>query len=195
MTRTLSPTKIALMRAGEELFAREGIDGARVADILKLAGQANDSAINYHFGSRWGMVQAILARHVDLMEPLREVRAGRLKDLVRAIIVPTAARLETPEGRDFLRILSQLADRTAFPGGEPPAALRATVLLQQLAALDEAIDLPDVRRRERIAQFVLFVTSSLAYRAKELDSDVADLSSHDDYVADLVAMATALLRA
>ena len=76
MGRELSETKLALMRAGEEMFAAYGIDGARASEILRAADQANDSAINYHFGSRWGLILAIVEWHVAEMEQRREPPSG-----------------------------------------------------------------------------------------------------------------------
>ncbi|TDC74289.1 TetR family transcriptional regulator, partial [Actinomadura sp. 7K507] len=60
MPKDASATRERLQRAGARLFAAHGIDAARTRDIVALAGQGNDSAITYHFGSRTGLLEAIL---------------------------------------------------------------------------------------------------------------------------------------
>ena len=67
-------TRAKLLRAGERLFAEHGIHGAQMRDIVRAAGQANDSAVHYHFGSRDGLLAAICAQHIDAMEPERQRR-------------------------------------------------------------------------------------------------------------------------
>src|SRR3954447_20990642 len=101
------------MRAGERRFATDGVGGARTADIVRDAGQGNDSAVGYHFGSRQGLLEAIIDRHMEAMEleraaSLPGLPGAAVDAVVRAIVVPTAALLRTPEGRDFLRIAEQL---------------------------------------------------------------------------------------
>ena len=41
-----------VIRAGEHLFARQGIHQTRVRELHELAGQRNTSALHYHFGDR-----------------------------------------------------------------------------------------------------------------------------------------------
>ena len=48
---TVTPTQLALIRAGRDLFARHGYDGASIRMITRRAG-ANLGAITYHFGSK-----------------------------------------------------------------------------------------------------------------------------------------------
>lgn len=52
-----------LMDAAEELFARQGIEATSSRQIAEFAGQANHSAVRYHFGTRDEIVKAIVLRH------------------------------------------------------------------------------------------------------------------------------------
>lgn len=54
-------TRDKLIRAAEEIFAAQGPDGAQLRDIVRLAGQSNPSAVQYHFGSRAGLLDAVMA--------------------------------------------------------------------------------------------------------------------------------------
>ena len=82
--------KVALILAAEVLFARDGIEGASLREIAAKAGQRNHHAVQYHFGSRDSLVQAIFDYRMDQMEGARGAmlaaveQAGRLSDL-RAI--------------------------------------------------------------------------------------------------------------
>src|SRR5690348_16882887 len=126
MARDATLTRARLIRAGERRFARDGVNGARMSDVVRDAGQANDSAVGYHFGSRQGLLEAIVAKHVAAMDEHRTVppREAGLRSLVDAVVRPTAALLATEDGRDFLRITEQLADWSGVAAGHPAEPLR-----------------------------------------------------------------------
>src|SRR3954454_2099167 len=130
MTRDASVTRARLLRAGEQRFARDGVTGARLSDVVRDAGQANDSAVGYHFGSRQGLLDAIVTKHVVAMDQHRLLppRGSSLRTLVDAIVGPTADLLVTDDGRDFLRIMEQLADWSGVASGRQVAPLRGTVI-------------------------------------------------------------------
>ncbi|MGV9880318.1 TetR family transcriptional regulator [Streptomyces sp. NPDC003006] len=69
MARTSGPeTREKLLRAAEEVFAAQGVDGAQLRDIVRLAGQSNPSAVQYHFGSRGGLLDAVMAARQERTE-------------------------------------------------------------------------------------------------------------------------------
>ena len=78
---------MALILAAEVLIARNGIEGASLREIAAQAGQRNHHAVQYHFGSRESLVQAIFDYRMDQMEPTRGAMlaaaesAGTLSDL------------------------------------------------------------------------------------------------------------------
>jgi AcrR family transcriptional regulator len=63
--------KLALILAAEVLIARNGIEGASLREIAAQAGQRNHHAVQYHFGSRESLVQAVFDYRMDQMEPTR----------------------------------------------------------------------------------------------------------------------------
>ena len=197
MPRDATPTRERLLRAGERRFARDGVAAARLRDIVREAGQANDSAIGYHFGSRDGLVAAIADKHVTAMEARRIAPSGGLGDLVRQLIEPTADLLATSDGRDFLRIIEQLAGWAGLEQGELTIVLRGSVLAAQLSALEDLLaeGLSRSLARHRVAEFVLFLTASLAQRARILEGGRRPSLSHRRYVDDLVTMTSAALLA
>lgn len=69
-------TRDALMRAGRDLFARRGYDGASVRAITAAAG-ANLGAVTYHFGSKRALYGAVLeAELAPLGDAVVRVGAG-----------------------------------------------------------------------------------------------------------------------
>ncbi|MFB4312597.1 TetR family transcriptional regulator [Actinomadura sp. 21ATH] len=198
MPRDARATKERLLNAGARLFASHGVDGARTRDIVRLAGQANDSAITYHFGSRQGLLAAILTAGVQRMEPARAAALttldpADLRAIVAAVVEPIAAELRTPHGRDFLRIVAQVAGQAGIRSHRVPRLLEGTALAAQLELLEARCraTLPEPYALERISAVIAFLTAALADRAERADS----LLDHDAFVTDLVQMLTAALAA
>lgn len=190
------------MRAGERRFARDGVTAARLSDVVRDAGQGNDSAVGYHFGSREGLLRAIVERHLADMEAERastveHLSEASLHEVVSMVVVPTARLLATPEGRDFLRIAEQLSGLAGVRAGAPAEAIKGTALVAQLTRLEALIagPLPRALARERVAALVRFLTASLAERARGVESGRRQQIGHDRYVADLVAMLAAAMAA
>ena len=52
--------RVAAIDAAEALFAERGLDGVTTREILDAAGQKNQSALQYHFGSREGLILALV---------------------------------------------------------------------------------------------------------------------------------------
>jgi TetR/AcrR family transcriptional regulator, regulator of cefoperazone and chloramphenicol sensitivity len=199
MARDATATRALLIRAGERRFARDGVAGARLADIVRDAHQANDSAVGYHFGSRDGLLRAIVERHLGAMEQARQLPEGDadLRAIIAAIVRPTAALLTTEEGRDFLRIMEQVADWSGLGGGRPNAVLHGTVLGQQLELLTTRLvaELGPVLARERVGLLVTFLTGALAGRARARAAGRRQRLGHERFVEHLVAVLEGALSA
>lgn len=74
-------TKQRLVEAAEALFADEGFDRVSVRDITTKA-SANVAAVNYHFGSREGLVAVVMARYIN---PVTEERLARLDAIEKRV--------------------------------------------------------------------------------------------------------------
>src|SRR5690606_19038859 len=112
-------TRERLLDEAERLFARGGVQGTTIREITTAAEQRNVSAVNYHFGSRQGLLLEVLARRGGPVDARRgEMRAAladppSVEDLVSCLVVPYAALLDSPGGRSYLRIVVQLRGRFA----------------------------------------------------------------------------------
>ena len=52
-------TKRGLMGAAERLIADKGIENVTIRQIVSAAGQKNQSALQYHFQSMQGLIEAL----------------------------------------------------------------------------------------------------------------------------------------
>ncbi len=116
-------TQARIVAAAERLFAAAGIDATSLAEINKAAAQRNRSAVQYHFGSKVGVIHAILDKHTPGIEQSRHAMLDELeaagppscRALAEALVLPIASKLDDPDGgRAFLRLNAQLIGHPKF---------------------------------------------------------------------------------
>ena len=115
----------AIILAAERLFAEYGLHGVSLRQINDAAGQRNTSAIQYHFGSREALIEAVFAHRMQQINPRREEMLAALdqsheaKDvraLVGVLVWPSAEELRPrPEGNYYARFLAQVAREKTPP--------------------------------------------------------------------------------
>jgi AcrR family transcriptional regulator len=117
-------TRLALMRAAEQLFAQQGVDRVSLREIAIAAGQRNVSAATYHFGSKRELIEALLERHsrpiqegwVDALQQETPERKLTLHELVELLVRPIVAKIDDPDGgRCYLEICGELVASRSFP--------------------------------------------------------------------------------
>ena len=121
MPRSPEPTREALIAVAERLFAERGVDAVTVRDVVKAAGQRNSSAVQYHFGNKAGLLQAILdpyqtrldARRAEMLDELGE--RPTLDELIEILVRPLASLLDNESGRHYIRIRAQLVGAARLP--------------------------------------------------------------------------------
>jgi hypothetical protein len=120
-----------------------------------------------------------------------------LRTVVEAIVAPTAALLATEDGRDFLRIMEQLAGWSGLGTGRPNEVLTGTVIGAQLERLGALLEpgLGTVLTRERVALMVTFLTAALAERARSREAGTRQRLGHERFVQHLVDVLSGALSA
>lgn len=73
-------TKERILDASEYLFAQKGFRGTSMREITGRA-KVNLAAVNYHFGSKKALLEAVIKRRI---EPLNRVRKKRLEEVREA---------------------------------------------------------------------------------------------------------------
>lgn len=148
-------SKVALILAAEVIFARDGIDSASLREIAALAGQRNHHAVQYHFGSRDSLVQAVFDYRMEQMEDARgamldaAAAAGReddLRTIAEIIFIPQINLIDAQGDHSYAAFLSayllryQASRFGQFGGGRAAPNLDRTLRLLRacLAHLPEA---------------------------------------------------------
>lgn len=78
-TDSSAATRTALINAAAPLFAETGFEATRTRDIADKA-RANVSAINYHFGSKMGLYQAVIKNQADEMNASFPIETEAVRD-------------------------------------------------------------------------------------------------------------------
>ncbi|UKY49211.1 TetR/AcrR family transcriptional regulator [Streptomyces inhibens] len=217
MARTSGPeTREKLIRAAEEIFAAQGVDGARTRDIVRRAGQSNPSAVQYHFGSRAGLLDAVMAGRLARTEaalaplleaaeataalraPLPETAAPALRELIGALVTAEATELRDDRGRRCLRISAQLSHESGVRTRIPHPTLAGTACWRLIGRVEDALTeagLPEALRLERLDLALTLIGAALADRAKHHLDGVAPLTGEELFLADLTGTTVAFLLA
>ncbi|MFC0107968.1 TetR/AcrR family transcriptional regulator [Kibdelosporangium aridum] len=95
-------TRELILTVAERLFAEHGVFAVSNRQISEAAGQGNNTAVGYHFGTKADLVRAILRRHLVPIERIRTRMVAEIGD--------------STDIRDWLACL-------VFPVGEHLAAL------------------------------------------------------------------------
>ena len=182
---TSAGTKTRILDAAEQLFMEHGFEATSLRS-LTAAASVNLAAVNYHFGSKEELFQAVLTRRLDAMNQERidllaklEREAGDrpvpCEKILSAMLIPALrlARDERRGGKNFLRLLGRAyAD---------PAPFIRTFLSEQYADMigrfKEAFlkALPHLTRQE-LTWRLHFVMGALSYTLA--GTDVLKLIAH-----------------
>lgn len=176
-------TRARLLNAAELLFAERGIEGVSLREIAANADVANNSAVQYHFGTKESLLEALFLDRMLRMEDRRgkmldrlrlRGETGNLRLLLEVICAPHVSLVDANGNRSYARFLSQYLLRYRPPMGhftlppEPPAPVNLmtaqTMVREALAYLPDAV----VVRR--------LVISVLAY--------LATLTNHHSFTVD-----------
>lgn len=107
-------TRNKIMDAGEHLFAQNGFHRSSLREITNLAG-ANLAAVNYHFGSKEKLYEAILERRITPINEIREERMGRVIETAEAEDrLPSVAELLRAFVEPTLEFISNLPESLGF---------------------------------------------------------------------------------
>ena len=199
MPRDATETRSRLIAEAERLFAEQGIWRVRVQDIVVAAGQRNSSALTYHFGSRRGVLDAILRDHGEPIDRNRgEVWAALDDDqtpaLIEALVQPLIRRLAPSSGRCYLRIVAQLSAEFSRWDFDPTHVLANLNAILRLLR-DRATVADKAQRDERVLGMIQLMTASLAERARRIEAGDPLATNDDVYSANLVDMLTGIIEA
>lgn len=192
----MTPAKHALLCATERLYVESG-PSVSLREIAQAAGQRNNSAVNYHFGSREGIESAVLRYRTVAMEQVRaallaglEPQGDRasLTDLVRVLVDPmTTVPYEqgsTHYARfiELVRSFPSMQHEIADPDLWSVSRRTSARIVRRLHHLDRAV----AWRRMAAMTTTMFALGADRERAMMEGGDVMDAEELADLLVGLV---------
>src|SRR6478672_5986223 len=114
-------TKNQLKAAAQLLFAQRGVDGVTVQEIVNAAGQRNNAALHYHFGSKEELIRQMVVDGAAVLdrrrrEMLDAIDAGggpkSIREVILILIMPVIELGEDERWRGYIRFTSNLHPKT-----------------------------------------------------------------------------------
>lgn len=114
----LNATALHILDVAEREFSRHGLEKVSLRELGAASGQRNVSAVSYHFGSREGLLSALLSRRIGQLDRMRQQRLQLLARLDKAgdphAVIGESFRVLADTvrheawGADFVRVLAQV---------------------------------------------------------------------------------------
>jgi AcrR family transcriptional regulator len=188
-------TRTRILDAAEELFMQHGFEGTSMRLLTAKAG-VNLAAVNYHFGSKHALIEAVFRRRLDPMNQARlacldaleaEGRPPAPEAILRAFVSPTLALVEDAKGggRNFIRLLGRTYTEPAKAIRQLIGQMYAPIMDRFKGALARA--LPQMPPEELVWR-MHFMFGTLAYTLAATDTVqlIAGCKPEDRYDARLL---------
>ena len=155
----VTETRRQIMDAAERLYAEEGLYTVSNRQISAAAGQGNNAAVGYHFGTKADLVRAIVRRHAEPTEALRLAmvervgRSAEVRDWIGCLVRPVTEHLDSlAQPTWYARFGAQVMTDPAFRTIMTEEALATPALGRMIDGLHRCLpELPDEVRAERDA--------------------------------------------
>ena len=190
-----SETRELILVTAERLFAEQGVEAVSNRQVSEAAGQSNNSAVGYHFGTKEDLVVAIVRRHSESVERRRtemlaEVAGSTdLRDWVSCIVLPMTehlASLGSPSW--YARFIAQVTTHPSFRELVISEAVSSSSMQQTIKSIFRLVSrLPDEVRQERSYMCRLMIVHMCAERERALhEGTVLSRSTWASIVAGLI---------
>ena len=164
-------TKERILDAAERLFAEQGFAGTSTRAITTAA-DANLAAVNYHFGSKESLIDAVFTRRLEpinrqrleWLDRLEATGQPSLEEILEAFLAPPLRVHQDPvEGKSLLHVAQMIGHATSRPDSRIKDRLIQqfdTIIERFTAAL--ARQLPELEPAQLLWRF-LFLIGSMAH--------------------------------
>jgi AcrR family transcriptional regulator len=188
-------TRTRILDAAEELFMQHGFEGTSMRQLTAKAG-VNLAAVNYHFGSKDALIEAVFRRRLDPMNAARIAALEALEGTGRTLSPETIIRAFVGEGlrmiedtrtggRNFIRLLGRTYTEPAKQIRALIGQLYAPAMERYKSAFERAV--PQMPREELVWR-MHFMFGTLAYTMAATDTVqlIAGCKPEDRYDAALL---------
>lgn len=153
-------TREAILTAAERLFAEHGVFAVSNRQVSEAAGQGNNAAVGYHFGTKTDLVREIERRHRAPVERVREAMVAevgdtaQLRDWVSCLVLPLTDHLAVLGNPTwYARFAAQVMADPAYHDIVAKDALSSASLVQVIDGISSC--LPDLPVKVRQARNVM----------------------------------------
>jgi AcrR family transcriptional regulator len=166
-------TKSQIKAAAQMLFARHGVDAVTVQQIVTAAGQRNNAALHYHFGSKEELIRQLVVDGAAVLDERRrgmlqeiEARGGpsTIREVLLVLVMPVIELGDDERWRGYIRFASSLqaSDRRTLR-----AALNNrwnTGYVACFAHLKRMLPLPPALVEQRLSMLSIYANGILSAR-------------------------------
>ncbi len=176
-------TRDALLVAAERLFAENGLYAVSNRQISDAAGQGNNAAACYHFGSRADLLRAIETRHHAEIDEIRQHLLAdlpsdpQLRDWIGILVYPLTEHLHTlGAGSTYARFAAQVMADPACREAVGSAAMTSDRMLKTVRGINRC--LPARPKRIRIIRWTM-ARNLLMHTCAEIEGEQVNGGSSD----------------
>jgi AcrR family transcriptional regulator len=181
-----------IIETAERLFATHGVDAVSLRQVAVEAGHKNHAVVQYHFGSKAGLIQAIIerrlpeiaARRLELLDQLR----GASGDLALPSIAEAMTRplLELDPDDHYVEFLARVSERAEFRD----ALLATGYHAHSVDVVDDSLEraLPSLPPRvlaHRMQMVRALILNAIADRRRLIAAHGVPALSDDEFADDL----------
>jgi AcrR family transcriptional regulator len=173
-------TRELILSVAERLFAEQGVVAVSNRQISEAAGQGNNTAVGYHFGTKADLVRAIVRKHSGAVERIREDMLAEVKgdaevrDWVACLVRPSTGHLaELGSPTWYARFGAQVMTDPTLREIMIDESLSSPALLRVLDGLNGCLpDLPVEVRIERGEMARQLLVHTIAERERALADNI-----------------------
>ncbi|GAA1107870.1 TetR/AcrR family transcriptional regulator [Kribbella jejuensis] len=159
----VNATRELIMATAERMFAERGVHEVSNRQISEAAGQGNNTAVGYHFGTKTDLVRAIVRKHAQPVEARRRELLAELGP--------------DPDVRDWVTVLVRSATDHMGSLGTPSWLARFSAQLMNDPALRE-IQLEESLSSPSLTRVVEGLAAGLADLPSEVRLERGDMARH-----------------
>src|SRR3982074_1710451 len=166
-------TKSQIKAAAQLLFARHGVDAVTIQQIVAAAGQRNNAALHYHFGTKKELTRQLVVDGAAVLDErrqgmLREIDArggpSTIREVLLVLVMPVIELGDDDRWRGYVRFTSSLQ---ASNRGTLRAALNNrwnAGYVACFAHLKRMLPLPPALVEQRLSMISIYATALMSAR-------------------------------
>jgi TetR/AcrR family transcriptional regulator, regulator of cefoperazone and chloramphenicol sensitivity len=179
--RSRDESRQRLLDTAERLLADHGLNGASLRQIRTAAGEGNNSAIQYHFGDKAGLIREIINRRAQSFEPRREELLSQallqhqppdVASLLKVLVLPLGEAVDASGRHVYAKFIMQFLMHFQHQQGvELPAWPAQSALTRATTLLLESLPHLSARAlKDRVSWVSMLFLAALIERDNSLEA-------------------------